>query len=186
MIDTRFYIAHGPFSLAVLTDGVSVETLDPKFADEMISSANPLGISTVGDISFLENKRHKAQADTAKATACFVTERLAETVGSRHIIPIISKTPRGHFARVLSRLVTRRTLSSEKGEAKVAKTAKVHASAVIGAGAIIGGGVEIGPYVVIGPGVQVGAGCRIGSHVSIKCAILGENCNIKPSSDELF
>ena len=182
MIDTRFYIAHGPLSLSVLTEGLNIEPLDSKFADEMISGANPLGGSAVGDITFLENKRHKTQAETAKATACLVSERLAETVGACHIIPIISKTPRGHFARIVSRLVTRRTLSSETGDAKIAKTAKVHASAVIGSGAIIGDGVEVEPYSVIGPGVQIGAGSRIGSHVTIKCAILGENCNIKPSA----
>jgi len=182
MIDTRFYIPRGPLSLADLIEGLAAELPDAKFQDEMISSGEILSQSQPGQICFLENKRRKDEALSAKATACFVTERLAEVVGAQHIIPIVTKTPRAHFARAMERLATVKTLAGSEGEAKVATSAKVHSSAVIGAGAIIEDGVEIAPYVVIGPGVHIGAGSVIGSHVDIRCAVIGRDCKIKPSS----
>lgn len=182
MIDTRFYIPSGPLSLADLIEGMAAELPDAKFGDEMISSGAILDESRPEQICFLDNKRHKNKVLTAKATACFVTERLAEVIGAQHIIPIITKTPRAHFARAMERLATRKTLAASEGASQIAKTAKIHSSAIIGAGAVIEDAVEIAPCVVIGPGVHIGAGSVIGSHVDIRCAVIGQNCKIKPSS----
>ena len=182
MIDTCFYISRGPLSLADLIDGLAAELPDAKFRDEDITSGGILANSQPGQICFLDNKRRKDDALTAKATACFVTERLAEVVGSQHIIPIITKTPRAHFARAMSKLATPKTLANTEGDARIAKTAHIHSSAIIGAGAVIGDGVEIAPYAIIGPGVQIGAGSVIGSHVDIRCAVIGKDCKIKPST----
>ena len=182
MIDTRFYISRGPLSLADVIDGLAATLPDAKFRDEEISSGAVLAESQPGQICFLDNKRRKDDVLTAKATACFVTEQLAEFVGAQHIIPIVTKTPRAHFARAMAKLAARKTLVNSEGEAKIAKSAKVHSSAIIGAGAIIGDGVEIAPYAIIGPGVEIGARCVIGSHVDIRCAVLGTACKIKPSA----
>lgn len=180
MIDTRFYISRGPLSLADLIEGLAASLPDAKFGEEVISSGAALADSKPDQICFLENKRHKDQALTAKATACFVTERLAERVGAQHIIPIVTKTPRAHFARAMERLATRKTLAASEGEAKIAKSARVHSSAIIGAGAVIEDGAEISPYAIIGPGVHIGAETIIGSHVDIRCAVIGRGCKIKP------
>lgn len=182
MIDTRFYISRGPFPLSELIEGLAAELPDPKFGEEEVSSGALLSQSQPGQICFLENKRLKEQALTAKATACFVTERLAETVGAQHIIPIVTKTPRAHFARAMNKLASQKTLSTSEGEAKIAKTASVHSSAVIGAGAVIDEGVDIAPYAIIGPGVHIGAGTSIGSHADISCAIIGKDCKVKPAA----
>ena len=182
MIDTRFYISRGPLSLADLIEGLSAELPDAKFGEEEISSGGMLSASLPGQICFLDNKRHKEQALTAKATACFVTERLADIIGAQHIIPIVTKTPRAHFARAMQKLASPKTLATSQGEAKIAKSAKVHNSAVIGAGAVIDEGVEISPYAIIGPGVHIGAGTVIGSHADISCAVIGKNCKIKPAA----
>ena len=182
MIDTRFYIQHGPLSLADIIEGLTAELPDAKFGEEEISSGAILSQSQPGQICFLDNKRHKDKALTAKATACFVTERLADVIGAQHIIPVVTKTPRAHFARAMQRLAVRKTLASSEGAAKIATSAKVHSSAIIGADAVIEAGVEIAPYAVIGPGVHIGAGSIIGSHVDIRCAIIGQNCKIKPSA----
>jgi len=168
--------------LADLIQGLAAELPDAKFADEDITSGAILSESKAGQICFLDNKRHKDKALTAKATACFVTERLAEVVGAQHIIPIVTKTPRAHFARAVERLATRKTLATTDGAAKIAKSAKVHSSAIIGAGAVLEEGVEVSPYAIIGPGVHIGAGSIIGSHVDIRCAIIGQGCKIKPSA----
>jgi len=179
MLDTRFYINKGPFSLAELIEGLDVELPDAKFADEMILSVSKLSTSQPGQICFLDNKRHKSQADTATATACFVTERLASIVGQKNIIPVVTKTPRAHFARALEKLVKLRTLTIADGDVKIAKTANIHSSAVIGAGAIIGENVTISPYAVIGPGVEIGARTFIGAHTNIECTLMGQDCHIK-------
>ena len=182
MIDTRFYISRGPLTLADLIEGLAAELPDAKFADEEISSGGILSDSQPGQICFLDNKRHKDKALTAKATACFVTERLAEVIGAQHIIPIVTKTPRAHFARAVERLAVRKTMGASEGVAKISKSARVHSSAIIGAGAVIEDGVEISPYSIIGPGVHIGANTVIGSHVDIRCAVIGQNCKIKPSA----
>lgn len=182
MIDTRFYISRGPLSLVDIIAGLAAELPDAKFGEEIISSGAILSASQPGQICFLDNKRHKDQALTARATACFVTEQLAELVGKQHIIPIVTKTPRAYFARAMERLATRKTLASSEGSAKIAKTAQVHSSAIIGAGAVIEDGVEIAPYAVIGPGVHIGVNTVIGSHVDIRCAVIGRDCKIKPSA----
>ena len=182
MIDTRFYISHGPFALADLIEGFSAELPDAKFGDEEVSSGGILSESRPGQICFLDNKRHKEQALTAKATACFVTERLADVIGAQHIIPIVTKTPRAHFARAMEKLAIPKRLASSEGNAKIAKSANIHSSAVIGAGAVIDENAEIAPYAIIGPGVHIGAGTVIGSHADISCAVIGKNCKIKPSA----
>jgi len=182
MIDTRFYISQGPFTLVDLIEGLTAELPDAKFGEEEVSSGNILSESLPGQICFLDNKRHKEQALTAKATACFVTERLAEVIGAQHIIPIVTKTPRAHFARAMNKMAVPKTLASSEGEAKIAKSALVHSSAIIGAGAVIEDGAKIAPYAIIGPGVHIGAGTVIGSHADVSCAIIGKNCKIKPSA----
>jgi len=181
MIDTRFYITRGPFTLADLIEGFSAELPAAKFGDEVVSSGGILSESLPGQICFLDNKRHKEQALTAKATACFVTERLADVIGAQNIIPIVTKTPRAHFARAMQKLASRKTLATSEGEAKIAKSANIHSSAIIGAGVVIEEGVEIAPYTIIGPGVHIGAGTVIGSHADIGCAVIGKGCTIKPS-----
>jgi len=182
MIDARFYIPHGPFTLTDIVEGMAAELPDPKFGEEEISSGAILSESLASQICFLDNKRHKDQVLTAKATACFVTERLAEIIGAQHIIPIVTKTPRAHFARAMQKMASRKTLAKSEGETKIAKTAHIHSSAIIGAGAVIEEGAEIAPYAIIGPGVHIGSNTVIGSHADIRCAIIGRDCKIKPSS----
>jgi UDP-3-O-[3-hydroxymyristoyl] glucosamine N-acyltransferase len=182
MIDARFYISSGPITLADLVEGMAAELPDAKFGEEEVSAGGILSKSLPGQICFLDNKRRKDQALTAKATACFVTDRLADIIGEQHIIPIITKTPRAHFARAMQKMATPKILATAEGAAKIARSAHVHNTAVIGAGAIIEEGVEIAPYAVIGPGVHIGAGTVIGSHADIRCAVIGKDCKIKPSA----
>ncbi len=182
MLDTRFYKANGPFSLSDLIDGLDVELPHEKFADELIHSGSMLSVSVPGQISFLGSKRHKSQVDTARATACFVQKNNAEIVGNKHIIPLISKTPKAHFGRVMKKLVSPLYLHSTKGASTIAQSASVHATAVLGAGVIIEENVVISPYAVIGPGVQIGAGTFIGPHVHIEYTIVGQDCKIKSNA----
>ena len=179
MLDARFYSANGPFSLAELIAGLDVELPDAKFADEQILSAATLSLSKPGQICFLDNKRHRNQVDTAMATACFVPEKLAEFIGAKHIIPLISSSPRAHFGRVLAKLVSQIEFTDSTDEIKVSKSAKVHPTAVLGKGALIDNEAVIAPYAIIGPGVHIGPRTFIGAHTSIECSVIGSDCKIK-------
>jgi len=162
MIDTRFYRSNGTFTLSELVHGLQVELPDEKFGEVRISSGANLADSKPGQISFLENKRHKDQVDTASATACFVADKLAQIVGNRHIIPIVSKSPKAHFARCLNKMVVPIYLGESSEDPVVAKTAHIHSTAIIGQGATIDDG-----------------GSYIGAHAHIECAVIGQDCHIK-------
>lgn len=179
MLDARFYSANGPFSLAELIAELDVELPDAKFADEQIMSAATLSLSKPGQICFLDSKRHRNQVDTAMATACFVTDKLAEFIGAKHIIPLISNSPRAHFGRVLGKLVSQIELTDSTDDIKVAKSAKVHPTVILGKGALIDDEAVIAPYAIIGSGVHVGARTFIGAHTSIECSVIGSDCKIK-------
>lgn len=179
MIDSRFYDLDGPFSLGDLLDGLQVEAMPAEaMLDEMISAPGDLAGAVAGQIGFLSSSKHKSDAESSKATACFVTEKLAGHVSDCGILPIISSSPRAHFARIVSKLVTKKVFGGEASYKK-ASTARVHSSAVIGADAMIEDGVVIGPYCLIGPGVKIGKNTVLEGHNMVECAEIGTDCLIK-------
>lgn len=179
MLDDRFYVSHGPLTIADIIEGLEVELPDPKFLDETISHVAQLVDAEPGAIVFLASKKSIEQLENCKATACFVNETLSHHVGTKHIIPLITKFPRAHFGRAMSRLATLKTVASTTGEASVSNSAMVHPSAIIGAGSVIGDNVTIGANSVIGPGVEIGARCDISSNVTIEATQMGRDCVIK-------
>lgn len=180
MIDARFYRSKGSFLLADLLEGLDVEVPHVKFGDVRIQGISDLGNSQPGDVSFLDNKRHKERLETAKATACFTTSKLAGLAGAQHIIPLVTQAPRGHFARAMEKMYEMLTLDDIQGEPNIPSSASVHPTAIIAGDVVIEDGVKIAPYVVIGPGVHIKRGTSIGSFSHIECAIIGEDCQIKP------
>ncbi len=179
MLDPRFYDLAGPLSLGSIIDGLAVEPiLIDTLADEMISEPADLASAKPGQIGFLASGKYKHQLKSSQATACFVTEKFAPLVSEQSIIPIITKTPRAHFARVAEKLVSRKT-NAVGTLSSAFENANVHATAIIGQGAVIGAGVYIGPYCIIGPGVSIGKGTILEGHVTVECAIIGEDCLLK-------
>ena len=181
MVDQRFFDYLGPFSIADLISDLNCEPLEGSFSEAQITGARDLASSKSGDIAFIDNRRHLNALDTASATACFVTARLADKVGAKHIIPIITTAPKASFGRVLKKLYAAKPIGTGQ-TTSIAETAHIHPSAVIGDGAEIGDNVHIGPNVVIGAGVQIGPRSRIMNGVTIECSILGEDCLIKPGA----
>jgi UDP-3-O-[3-hydroxymyristoyl] glucosamine N-acyltransferase len=176
VLDPRFYTLKGPLTLAALIEGLDVH-LDPHFYDETIITPNLLDGSQAGDLVFFENKRLKSDLASSQATACLVTERLAPLVSEKRMIPIISRSPRAHFARLCQKLVDMRVA---KAPSEISDKANISNSAILGEGVKIEDGVEIGPYGVIGDGVTIKRNTVIGSHVNLSFCQLGENCLIKP------
>ena len=179
MADTRFYDLLGPYSVAELISDLDVVAPQPPFLDEMISGVSGLSESAPGQISFITSKRYKDDLNTAKATACLTPNSAADLIGSSHIVPIISKSPRAHFARIVGKFVRKKNWADEGPDPVIAASARCHATAIIGAGAEIEDNALIGPYAVIGPGVRIGEGTVIENHVSIECSDIGRYCLIK-------
>lgn len=179
MIDPRFYTLAKPISLGDLIAGLNVVAPDGAVLDEMITSPSNLSASASSQISFFQNKRRKDQLETAKATACFVPQKLASQLGERHIVAVVSETPRAHFARVCNLLVRQ---VSELGDSQIATSADIHPTAIIGPGASIGENVRIGPYSIVMHGVSVGDGTIIGPHVTLSYCQIGKDCRIKPGA----
>lgn len=182
MLDDRFYVAHGPLTIADIIEGLDVSRLDPPFLDAEITHPSSLEGATLGALSFIQTKKALAGLETCRATACFVSEELAEHVGTKHIIPIISATPRAHFARASARLATLKRWHDAGANPKIASSAKIHSTATICAGAVIGARAVVGPNSVVGPGCIIGDDCEIEENVSLKSAVLGPACVVKSGS----
>lgn len=179
-LDTRFYTYLGERSLGDLVSTLDVECPEPAFQDEVISSVGDLATAGPGRLSFLTSQKNKAALETSKATACLVTEACADIVGSAGIIPIVSKSPRAHFGRIIHQLARKKTIFDGTLAAEsIPSSAQIHPTAIIGEGAAIGKNVQIGAYSVILPGVEIGAGGRIGNNVSIECSEIGKNVVIQ-------
>lgn len=176
MVDPRFYKSYGPLSLVQLIEGIDV-SLDPHFCDEMIKSPAALKLAKAGDITFFQDKRRTSDLEDCQATACIVTERLAPLIGDKHILPIISKTPRAHFARICHKLIG--IAEPSDGTSDISLQARLHPTAVIGKAVTIKCGAVIGPYSVIGDGVKIGANTVIEPHVSLSFCEIGSDCRIK-------
>ncbi len=177
MIDKRFFDHLGPLSLGELLTNITHDCPINGYFDISVSNAANLADSESGDISFIDNRRHLNALETAKASACFTTDRLAPKLTEKNITPLIVKSPKAAFGRVINKLFSQ--IISNDILPQIAETAKIHPSAVIGSGVIIGENVIIGPNVVIGTGVVIGAASQIMNGASIECAILGEGCFIK-------
>lgn len=175
MFDPRFYTLKGPLTLASLIEGLGV-TLEPNFYDEEIKAPSALAHAEPGALSFLQDKRRQSDLEGAKATACLVTERLAPAVSAQKIIPIISASPRAHFARMCENLVSAEPQDTKQN---ISSEAVIHSTAIIGSGVSLARGVKIGPYAVLNHGVSVGENTEIGPHVTLSFCDIGKNCRIK-------
>ncbi|MGB0908337.1 MAG: UDP-3-O-(3-hydroxymyristoyl)glucosamine N-acyltransferase [Maricaulaceae bacterium] len=179
MIDFRFYDGPNVLTVAEIIEGLSISLPDPSLLNEVIKNVAPLDVSNAGDISFLSSKRDIKKLKHAKATACFVVEKLAPDVKRRDIIPLVTPYPRAHFSRAVSKVYSRRKMHAYNGDAIISPTAIIHETAIIGANVKIGANVIIHPYAVIGAGVKIGNGTEVDSHVKIECAVIGKDCRIK-------
>ena len=178
MIDNRFYESFGPYALSDLVADLDCEPIEGRLGDTDIVAVSELSISKPGDLSFLANRKYLSALDTAGASACLVTEELADKVGAKNIVPIVVKSPRASFGRLLSKLYSPRALGTNKNQ-KIADSAFIHSTAVLGDNVVIGEGVYIGPHCVIGTGVEIGANSQLLNNVTIECAVIGENCYFK-------
>lgn len=178
MIDPRFYtLRDGGISIAELCARLDLAAPDGSFAETLIRQPASLVGSQPGDLTFLESKRHVSALDDAKASACFVPEKLADQVAARHIVPIICKSPKYQLSCATDLLV-----QPAETEPDISPSASIHSTVHIGLGVKIADGVKIGPNsvimnAIIGEGTTIGActvigGSGFGVAVSPKGAVI--------------
>lgn len=163
MIDPRFYsVGSNAMSITDLCARLDLPSPEGTFGETQVERPAALAGSKPGDICFLEGKRHASSLEGAKASACFVTQKLAPAVSEQGIVPIICKSPKYYLSKATALLVAQNETTPS-----ISKTADIHPSVHIGPGVVIGENVKIGPnsvitYAVIGDGVTVGACSVIG------------------------
>lgn len=174
-IDQRFYESKGPQSLRTLlsTTGIACEiTEDPE-----ISGLAPSSTARSGDLCFVDGRAKQASETNPEATACFITEKLAEAL-PESVIPLIVEHPRYAHKIAGEGLYALKDWLAGGPEPAIHETASVAPSAFIGNGAAIGEGARIGPGAAIGPGVQIGARTVIGANTAVRCALIGNDVTI--------
>ena len=163
MIDTRFYaLRDADMTVSEICARLDLSAPEGSFGEMVIRQPSSLAESQSSDITFLESRRHTVGLETAQASACFVTDDLAEAVAARNIIPIICKHPKYQLAKVTDFLVSRTETSPH-----ISDTADIHTSVHIGPGVTIGYNAVIGPNTVIENAV-IGDDVRIGA-----CTVIG-------------
>ena len=152
-------------SLAELAEQVGGRVLGD--AAVLIRQVATLEQAGAGQISFLANKKYRAQLEATQAAAVIVSEDDADAC----ILPrLVCVNPYAAFARISAWL-----------NPLPAVEAGIHPSAVVDTSAEIAPGVQIGAQAVIGAGVKIGAnsvvmaGCVIGDGVT-----LGADCRLYP------
>lgn len=163
MIDLRFYtLRDGGISVSDLCARLDIAAPEGRFAETILRQPAPLANSQAGDLAFLESKRHTSELDNANASACFVSELLADHVVARSIVPIICRAPKYHLARATDLLV-----HAAETAANLSPKANIHPSVHIGPGVTIADDVTIGPNSVITNAI-IGKGTTIGA-----CTVIG-------------
>jgi UDP-3-O-[3-hydroxymyristoyl] glucosamine N-acyltransferase len=184
MADTRFYDCAGPLSLAQVGQLASAELVSGADPNTLIHDVAPLDRATAGQIAFCDTPRFLGTLQQARASAVFVTAKLAPAV-PRDVVALICERPALAFAKTATRLYPDAGglwPASQPPVLAIAATARIGAGTVVAPGVFIGEGVEIGERAVIGPGavigrgVQIGHGTRIGPHVSVSHALIGDHC----------
>lgn len=181
MVDARFFVNHGPFSVADLATATGAQLLSQDMASRSLSDVAPLDRATLGDISFFDNTKYIEQFLNSSAGACFVRPKFSDQAPKTMAL-LITDDPYRCYAMAAQKFYP----TEIKNTASIAPSAIVDKSAIIGkdvtimAGAVIGAKVSVGDNTRIGPntvlhdGVQIGKDCQIGALSSFSHCIIGD------------
>ncbi|HEY3379181.1 MAG TPA: UDP-3-O-(3-hydroxymyristoyl)glucosamine N-acyltransferase [Armatimonadota bacterium] len=134
--------------LAVQLDGV----LLGNDADAVVTGVAGYDTVSAGEVTFVGQARHLAEAEASPALAIIVSQEVTSSV--KPVIRVVD--PRAGFARALQLFDWRRTpMPGIDPTAHIANSAAIHARA------------HIGPFASIGEGAVVGDGCIIHAHAVI-------------------
>lgn len=179
--DPHFYEKVGPFSLSFIASAARGTTNSPDITLHGLAS---LTDATLGDLSFLNHRKHEQALRKTKAGAVLVQKEMLGFVPSS-VMPIVVERIDESWSLVC-RLFhpLAEAVAGIHSTATIANSAFIHPSAEIGAYACIGERVtigensRIGAHTVIAAGVVLGNDCSIGSHVSVTHALLGSRVHL--------
>lgn len=153
--------------ISQLISQFGLEPASPPGSDFEIRGVRPLTEAGEGDLSFLSNKKYKAQVLTTGASAILIKEPMDGCPA----LQLLCDNPYATLARVLQALYP----EPEAPE-------QIHPTAVVSPGAVIGKGVHIGPWCVVGAGAIIGNDCELVSHISVASGCqLGEKVKLFPN-----
>lgn len=177
MPDARFYEDLGPVRLADLAKLTGSSLVGD--GSVSIRTVAPLARAGEGDITFLSDRRYAAELKGTKASACFLTEAVADQA-PEGCAALVTPLPQAAWAAAAGALHRPRIHAGEAVHptAELEDGVVVSPGAVIGPGAKIGRGTVVGPNAVVGPGVAIGRDCRIGAGAYVGFALLGDRVQI--------
>lgn len=189
MTDSRFFINHGPFTVAslqaiaecevkVMRNGV-LGTAQPEEMQRELHDVAPLDRAGAADISFLDNPKYATVFRTSQAGACLLRAKQAEAAPEGMIL-LVTPDPYRAYALIAQAFYPRPVASGVIAPqavihptARVGEGAQIDAFAVIGENAQIGAGCIIGSGTVVGRGVVVGERSEIGCHSTLSHCLIG-------------
>jgi UDP-3-O-[3-hydroxymyristoyl] glucosamine N-acyltransferase len=194
VVDSAFYDLHGPIGLRDLARAAGASLLDEKADNPEISNVASFDAGGPGDVSFVGGARTNRAALSPRLTACFATQKDANTLASdaelANVHWLVCERPQEAFAHACAALASPKLADfgetgvhprAELGEgvqlapgARIAAGARIGDRTRVGPNAVIYGGVEVGPDSDIGPGATL-MFCRIGARAMIRAnAVIGE------------
>jgi UDP-3-O-[3-hydroxymyristoyl] glucosamine N-acyltransferase len=180
MPDPRFFEDLGPKTLSDLAQLVGAEVRVPDDGARQVQSVAILDRAEADSITFLSDRRRKADLLASLAGACFLHPSLAEAAPAGCAV-LLTSSPQAAYALSAQALHRPRINTSEafiSPSAGIEPGVRIAPGAVIGDGAQIGSGTVIGSGAVIGPGVAIGRDCDIGPRAVIGFALVGDRVRI--------
>lgn len=179
MVDSRFFVNHGPFTASDLAAATGATLASPEMGARPLKDVAPLDRATGSDVSFFDNSKYVEQFLGSAAGACFVRAKFVDQA-PKGMSLLVTEDPYRCYA-----LAAQKFYPAPRPEVGISPAAHVHPTATIGknvsigVGAVIGANVmigddsSIGPNAVIESGVQIGKGTQVGGLTSISHAIIG-------------
>lgn len=179
MVDSRFFVNHGPFTASDLAAATGATLANPALGSRALRDVAPLDRAGETDVSFFDNSKYVEQFFGSEAGACFVRPKFADQAPKTMAV-LLTEDPYRCYA-----LAAQKFYPAARPETGVHPSAHVHPTATLGKNVAIGAGAVIGPNVMIGDescigpnaviesGVQIGKNTQVGGLTSISHAIIG-------------
>lgn len=180
MPDPRFFEDLGPLTLSDLARIAGAELRASDDGARQAQSVAILARAEADSITFLSDRRRRADLLASRAGACFLHPSLAEAAPEGCAV-LLTSSPQAAYAlaaQVLHRPRINTAESFISPTAGIEPGVRIAPGAVIGDGAQIGAGTVIGSGAVIGPGVAIGRDCEIGPRAVIGFALVGDRVRI--------
>lgn len=173
---SKYFNPSLPLSLSKLLGNVNIPYEVEGNADMEVLEIASLIESKSGSLSFLMDKKYRADYNKTKASAVVISKNLLSEVEDRgDITKIIVEDAQAVFVELIDALYPNQDYFNllGRGEKSGYKGATVSMEAEVGSGTIVS------PGVFIGRGVKIGKNCFIAPNVVITHAEIGDNCIIE-------